>query len=69
MVHAGGAGGTYVSAGARIGTMSDYYGRRTAEIRAPLAGLVTFIRGVPSTWKEATLVNVAPILAEPSEKK
>src|SRR5438067_1383516 len=62
-------GGTYVSAGARIGTMSDYYGRRTAEIRAPLAGLVTFIRGVPSTWKEATLVNIAPILAEPSEKK
>ena len=58
-------GGTYVSAGARIGTLSDYYGRRVADIRAPLAGLVTFIRGVPSTWKEATLVNVAPILADP----
>jgi uncharacterized protein len=55
-------GGTYVSAGARLGTMSDYYGRRTADIVAPVAGLVTFIRGVPSTWKEATLANVAPIL-------
>ena len=55
-------GGTYVSAGARLGTMSDYYGRRTADIVAPLSGLVTFIRGVPSTWKDATLANVAPIL-------
>ena len=55
-------GGTYVSAGARLGTMIDYYGRRTAEIVAPVSGLVTFIRGVPSTWKEATLANVAPIL-------
>jgi predicted deacylase len=55
-------GGTYVSAGARLGTMSDYYGRRTADIVAPLSGLVTFIRGVPSTWKDATLANVSPIL-------
>src|SRR5256714_1485095 len=55
-------GGTYVSAGARLGTMSDYYGRRTADIVAPLSGLVTFIRGVPSTWEDATLANVSPIL-------
>jgi predicted deacylase len=58
-------GGTYVSSGMRLGTMSDYLGRRSVEIRAPLAGLVTFIRGVPSAWKESTLVNVAPLLPEP----
>ena len=59
------AGGTYVSAGMRIGTMSDYYGRQTSEITAPLAGVVTFIRGVPSAWAEATLANIAPVFAEP----
>ena len=61
-------GGTYVSAGARLGTMSDYYGRRTADIVAPLSGLVTFIRGVPSTWKDATLANVSPVFAEPPKR-
>ena len=59
------AGGTFVSNGMRVGTMTDYYGRLVSEIRAPLAGVVTFIRGVPSAWKDATLVNVAPVLSEP----
>ncbi len=58
-------GGTFVSNGMRVGTMTDYYGRPVSEIRAPLAGLVTFIRGVPSAWKDATLVNIAPVLSEP----
>src|SRR5207249_291017 len=35
------------------------------EIRAPVAGIVTFIRGVPSVWKDATLANVSPVIAEP----
>ena len=36
----------------------------------PVAGLVTFIRGVPSTWTGATLVNVSPVLtALPPYKK
>jgi predicted deacylase len=51
-----------VKAGEVIGRTTDYVGRPTAEVRAPVAGLVTFIRGVPSMWKGATLANVSPVL-------
>lgn len=57
-------GGTYVSAGMPLGTLSDYLGRTIREVRSPSAGIVTFIRGVPSVWKDATLANVSPVLAE-----
>ena len=43
--------------------------RPTGDIRAPIDGLVTFIRGVPSMWPRATLVNVAPVLSAPGEWK
>ena len=55
-------GGTYVSAGMRLGTLTDYAGRPIKDVRAPVAGIVTFIRGVPSAWKGATLANVAPVV-------
>lgn len=58
-------GGAYVSQGMRLGTMTDYLGRPMSEVRAPTAGMVTFIRGVPSAWKDATLANVSPVLIEP----
>ena len=54
---------TRVKAGAVLGYTTDYLGRKTRDIRAPIDGLVTFIRGVPSMWPNATLVNVAPVLA------
>ena len=53
---------TIVKEGDVLGYTTDYVGRRTGEIKAPVAGLVTFIRGVPSTWQGATLANVSPIL-------
>jgi predicted deacylase len=53
---------TIVKEGATIGYTTDYLGRRTGEVRAPVAGLITFIRGVPSMWPGATLANVSPIL-------
>ena len=55
----------YVAQGTRVGYTTDYVGRVTGDIQAPVAGVVTFIRGVPSMWRGATLVNVAPVLAEP----
>lgn len=55
-------GGTYVSEGMLLGTMTDYLGRPLKEVRSPVAGIVTFIRPVPSTWKDATLANVAPVI-------
>ena len=56
---------TRVHAGDAIGYTTDYLGRRTGEVRAPIDGLVTFVRGVPSMWPKATLVNVAPVLDAP----
>ena len=56
---------TRVKKGQLLGYTTDFLGRRTGEIRSPIDGLVTFIRGVPSMWPRATLVNVLPILAAP----
>ena len=53
---------TIVAEGAIVGYTTDYLGRKTADIKAPVAGLVTFIRPVPSMWATATLVNVSPVL-------
>ena len=56
---------TRVRKGQVVGHTTDYLGRATGDIRAPIDGLVTFIRGVPSMWPRATLVNIAPILPSP----
>jgi predicted deacylase len=52
-----------VKTGDLLGRTTDYWGRNTGEVRSPIDGVVTFIRGVPSMWPRATLVNVAPILS------
>jgi len=59
------ARGSYVVEGMKIGALTDFLGRPLAELRAPASGVVTFIRGVPSVWKGATLVNVGRVLPEP----
>jgi predicted deacylase len=51
-----------VKKGDVLGRTTDYWGRSTGEIRSPEDGVVTFIRGVPSMWPRATLVNVSPVL-------
>ncbi|HSP15232.1 MAG TPA: succinylglutamate desuccinylase/aspartoacylase family protein [Thermoanaerobaculia bacterium] len=58
-------GGSYVADGSLLGTLTDYLGRPIKDVRSPAAGIVTFIRGVPSVWKDATLANVSPVMAEP----
>ncbi len=55
-------GGAAVQKGELLGKMPAYLGRPVSEVHSPLAGIVTFIRPVPSTWKGATLANVAPIV-------
>jgi len=52
-----------VKKGDLLGHTTDYLGRKTGEVRSPIDGVVTFIRGVPSTWRNATLANVAPVLS------
>ncbi|HKW02967.1 MAG TPA: succinylglutamate desuccinylase/aspartoacylase family protein [Vicinamibacterales bacterium] len=61
---------TIVKEGDVLGYTTDYVGRKTGEIKAPVAGLITFIRGVPSMWQGATLANVSPVLTTvPAYKK
>jgi hypothetical protein len=57
---------TRVKAGEVVGHTTDFLGRSTGDIISPIDGLVTFIRGVPSMWRGATLVNVAPVLKQPA---
>jgi predicted deacylase len=57
---------THVKKGQVVGHTTDFLGRATGDVRAPNDGLVTFIRGVPSMWPKATLVNVLPILPTPA---
>ncbi len=52
-----------VKRGDLLGYATDYLGRRIGDVRSPGDGVVTFIRGVPSTWRGATLANVAPVLS------
>ena len=56
--------GASVSEGMKVGYTTDYFGRVTGDIRSPLSGVVTFIRGVPSAWKGATLVAVSRVYAD-----
>ncbi len=56
--------GTYVAEGMKVGYTTDYLGRVTGEVRSPAAGVVTFIRGGPSTWKGATLATIGRVLPE-----
>lgn len=60
---------TLVKEGQVVGRTTDLIGRSTGDIVAPIAGLVTFIRGVPSMAKGATLVNIAPVLDKPAPWK
>jgi hypothetical protein len=52
-----------------LGYTTDFLGRKTGEVRSPIDGLVTFIRGVPSMWPRATLANVLPVLSAPGPWK
>jgi predicted deacylase len=57
--------GAFVNQGTRIGYTTDYLGRMTGNVLSPTSGVVTFIRGVPSTWANATLANISPVLSDP----
>ena len=61
--------GDYVVAGSKVGYTTDYLGRPTGDVLAPLTGVVTFVRGVPSVWKGATLVNVGAVFLDPPAYK
>jgi predicted deacylase len=57
--------GTRVKRGQVLGYTTDLLGKKTGDVVAPIDGLVTFIRGVPSAWPRATLATVLGILPSP----
>ena len=61
--------GDYVIAGSKVGYLTDYLGRPKGDVLSPITGIVTFIRGVPSVWKGAALVNVGVAYADPPPYK
>ncbi len=53
--------GMYVEQGSKVGYITDYLGRTIAEARAPEAGVILFIRAVPSMTKGETIANVGVV--------
>ena len=51
----------HVAKGARIGVVTDYVNRRLEDVVAPEAGIVMFIRALPSLKKGDTMVNIGVV--------
>ena len=54
-----------VAKGARIGVITDYFNRTVQEIAAPEAGIIMFIRALPSRKKGDTLATIGVVKAQP----
>jgi uncharacterized protein len=53
--------GTYVEKGMLVGYVTDYVGKTIFEARAPEAGVVLYIRAVPSMVKGETIANIGVV--------
>ncbi|MBI2402944.1 MAG: succinylglutamate desuccinylase/aspartoacylase family protein [Gemmatimonadetes bacterium] len=53
--------GSYVAEGMKLGYITDYVGKTLSEARAPAAGIITFIRAVPSMMQGETIANIGVI--------
>src|SRR2546425_3320045 len=53
--------GTYGAAGMPLGYVTDYFGKKVFEARAPAAGVVLYICSVPSMAKGGTVANVGVV--------
>ncbi|HET9183327.1 MAG TPA: M14 family metallopeptidase [Candidatus Angelobacter sp.] len=57
--------GTYVAQGMEIGYVTDWYGRTIYEAKAPVAGVVLYICGVPSMKKGNAVANIGETTTAP----
>jgi predicted deacylase len=55
----------YVAKGMRVGYITDYFGEKVADVTAPVAGIVIYVRAIPSLKKGDTLVDIGEIAAIP----
>ena len=53
--------GTYVEKGMLVGYVTDYVGQTLVDARAPEAGIVLYIRAVPSMTKGETIANIGVV--------
>jgi len=53
--------GTYAQKGMKIGYITDYLGKTILEATAPEAGVVLYLRGVPSMTKGETIANIGVV--------
>ena len=53
--------GTSVAAGMPLGYVTDYFGKKVFEAKAPAAGVVLYICSVPSMAKGGTVANVGVV--------
>ncbi len=53
--------GTYVEKGMLVGYVTDYVGQTLLDARAPEAGIVLYIRAVPSMTKGETIANIGVV--------
>ena len=56
--------GTYVSAGMKIGYVTDYFGKTIFEARAPVSGVILHINAVPSLKKGDNIANIGVVAAK-----
>ena len=55
--------GTYVSAGMKLGTITDYFGKVIAEPRAPVSGVVLHVNALPSLKKVDNIADLGVVAA------
>ena len=53
--------GTYVEQGMKLGYVTDYVGNPLLEARAPAAGVLLYIRAVPSMTKGETIASIGVV--------
>ncbi len=53
--------GQYVEQGMKIGTVTDFFGKPVFEAKAPAAGIVLYVCGVPSMKKGDTIANIGVV--------
>jgi predicted deacylase len=56
----------YVSKGARVGYITDYFGVKVADVNSPVAGVVIYIRSIPSLKPGDNLVDIGEIAEMPA---
>jgi len=55
--------GTYVSAGMKLGTVTDFFGNIIAEPRSPVSGVILHVNAVPSLKSGDNIANIGVVAA------